>query len=173
MTSFASRIVALYRVQVSMLGLLALGENDNAVPAAVDGRGALWTRDALSSDIRDGVTVFDIFSTPAAATAPSATVAAPGSPRRNVLRSLSGSISGVAAAQGMLTIVVRDGASGVGAIRWSVNVGPVLIGESQVFSFDNLYIAASNNTALTIEFTAAPAAGNFASIAGSGTIVGE
>lgn len=166
------RLVPLFHVVQTMLGATQIFTNDVGAPAAIDRRGALWVRDANADDIRDGVTVFDIFSTPAAATAPSVTQAAPGNSRRNVLQTLAFNISAVAAAQPMLTVVVRDGASGVGTIRWSLNIGPILIGESQSFSISGLGIAATNNTALTIEFTAAPAGGNFASIAGTGTIVG-
>lgn len=165
------RITPIFRAHLSMLGAqVSLSDGVPAV-AQVDGVGALWVHDIASSDVRDGINAFDIFNTPAAAIQATATVAAPGNGKRNLIRSLSGSISAVAAAQPMLTIVIRDGASGVGTIRWSVNVGPILIGESKVFSFDNLNISSSNNTALTVEFTAAPAAGNFESIAATGTII--
>lgn len=109
------------------------------------------------------------FDTPAAAAAPVA--AAPADAALvNVLNNLVVTLNAVAA-QGVLTVVVRDGATGVGAIIYSFFIGPLAAGTSQVVQLQDLDLRnAAVNTALTVETTAAPAATNFASIAWQGIL---
>jgi hypothetical protein len=72
---------------------------------------------------------------------------------------------GAVAAQTVLQIVLRDGASGAGAIIWGLTVGPIPAGSSVSFSQGGLNIPGTRGNAMTLEFTAAPVATNFESVA--------
>lgn len=69
---------------------------------------------------------------------------------------------GDTAAGAVKTLVIRDGATGVGAIIWSINIGPLLAGDSKqgTITWPPGYGPgnAAINTALTAEFTTASAA---------------
>jgi hypothetical protein len=83
-----------------------------------------------------------------------------------VCKSITVSIAAVAA-QGAINVVLRDGATGVGAILWQA----VLIaaaGTSDRITLSGLNIAGSAGNAMTLETTAAPAATNFAVVSLSG-----
>lgn len=110
---------------------------------------------------------FSIFSTPAAATQATATQPAAGATARNVITSLAWTV-GAVAAQAVLTLVVRDGASGVGPIIWAQTVGPLAAAGQLSGQLPGLNITGSLNTDMTVEFTAAPAATNFESVAATG-----
>lgn len=86
---------------------------------------------------------------------------------RNICTSIQGNVSAVAA-QGVLVLVLRDGATGVGTIIWSTNLGPVLVGSNVPFALSGLNIPGTTGNQMTLEFTAAPAAGNFESVAMTG-----
>jgi hypothetical protein len=103
---------------------------------------------------------------PAAATQATATRAAGGAGVRHVLRSITVSV-GCVALQAPLGVVVRDGASGAGTIIWRALLGGAA-GEVDTITLTGLNIAGSDNTAMTVETLAAPAATNFATVHASG-----
>lgn len=103
---------------------------------------------------------------PAAATQATITRAAGGLNVRHVCRSITVTLLGVAA-QAPIEIFLRDGATGVGTILWSARL-QCLAGDAQHIALSDLNIVGSSNTAMTLEFGAAPAATNFASVALTG-----
>jgi hypothetical protein len=109
------------------------------------------------------------FQTPAAATQATCNFAAIAG-ARNICKSITWAVEAIIA-QGDLTLVLRDGATGVGAILWAMRAGSYVIGTSGNYSISGLDIVGSVNTAMTLEFTAAPAAGNFESVAMTGIFV--
>jgi hypothetical protein len=103
---------------------------------------------------------------PAAATQATITRAAGGAGVRHVCRSITVSLLAVAA-QGQIIVNLRDGGTGAGTILWSA--GFVLAaGSSDRIALSGLNIVGTANTAMTLEFAAAPAATNFAQVALSG-----
>jgi hypothetical protein len=111
---------------------------------------------------------FSLVHTPAAATQATKTIAAAGPGIRHVLRSLVATLATGATAQAVAaTVVVRDGATGVGAIIWAQQV---IIPANIAWTVmpTDLLLAGSPNTAMTLEFTAAGVAGSFESISGTG-----
>jgi len=106
------------------------------------------------------------FQTPAAATQATCNRAGLAG-NRNICNSIQANVSAVAI-QGVLVLVLRDGASGVGAILWSTNLGPVVIGSNIPFAISGLNIVGTSGNQMTLEFTAAPAATNFESVAMTG-----
>lgn len=105
-----------------------------------------------------------IVSAPAANTIASATKAAGGAGIRHVLRSLVANVQLVTAASFTAAApvywVVRDGASGAGAILYQ--------GLSTAATLSGLNIMGSPNVAMTVEYTVAPGATNFEVISASG-----
>lgn len=100
---------------------------------------------------------WSITSFPATNTVASATKAAGGVGVRHVLQTLSFDLfdpDGATVTSG-LRIVVRDGATGVGAILWNgfVSGGPTTVIDHKQLS--GLNIIGSPNTAMTVEFVAA------------------
>lgn len=75
-----------------------------------------------------------------------------------VCRSITASISAVNV-QGAINVVLRDGASGAGAILWSCGF-VVPAGNSDRVAITGLNIAGTAGEDMTLEFTGAPAAGN-------------
>lgn len=72
------------------------------------------------------------------------------------------------AAQGELELQIRDGASAAGTVLWQLGIIlPVAAGARSIV-LSNLGIIGSPNTAMTIEFATAPAAGNFQRVNASG-----
>ena len=170
---FPQRLTALFNITNEPLLIAALPERGAMIPAAVDGRGIVWTRDSglpapagIPAAGTNGAPLA-WFDTPAAATAPDADTPAGGVGFRNVLDTLIVTLNSVAA-QGVLTVVVRDGATGAGAILWSVIIGPLGAAASQIFTISGLNIVGSDDTEMTVETTGAPAATNFCSIACTG-----
>jgi hypothetical protein len=155
----------------SLLGSRMAG--GTAVVVAVDGVGVMWTRSADATLPAPAAPTpgapLTFFDTPAAATAPDADTPAQGAGTINVLDTLTVSLNAVAA-QGVLTVVVRDGATGAGAILYSFFIGPLAAGTSMVVQLTDLNIRGTADTELTVETTAAPAATNFCSIACTGHI---
>src|SRR5579864_6300261 len=85
----------------------------------------------------------------------------------NVPTLLSWSFGDTAAVAAPLTLVLRDGASGVGPILWQKRLGPLLAGtftEGNIIIPVGQGIPGSGNTAMTLEFTAAPAATGFQTV---------
>lgn len=109
---------------------------------------------------------FGIQHTPAAAAQATISRAAGGAGVRHIATAITIAIAPVAA-QAPLIFNLRDGASGVGAILWSVTLtAPAGVG--QVVTISGLSIPGTANTAMTLESAAAPAATNFATVALSG-----
>lgn len=75
---------------------------------------------------------------------------------------------GDTAAIATATVVVRDGASGVGPILWQKEIGPLpansYVQDSMIIPFGQ-GMPGSANTAMTVEFLAAPAATGIQSVA--------
>lgn len=103
---------------------------------------------------------------PAAATQATITRAAGGAGTRHVCTSITVSIAAVAA-QGAITFNLRDGATGAGTILWSVTL-IAAAGTGRDVTISDLHIVGSDNTAMTLESAAAPAATNFATVALTG-----
>lgn len=112
-------------------------------------------------------TGWTLFNNPAAATQATATKAAVPS-MRHVISSLSWTLSAGATAQAAaLSLVVRDGPSGTGTILWGKQ-GIIPINGLWEGSISDLNITGSIGNAMTIEFTAAGAAGTFQSFTACG-----
>ncbi|MGH7744387.1 MAG: hypothetical protein ACREQ5_06135 [Candidatus Dormibacteria bacterium] len=107
-----------------------------------------------------------LVNAPVAATQATATRAAGAAGVRHVLTSINASINATAA-QGQVSVVVRDGATGVGTIIWEDRLSAVIGTDSRV-SLSGLNIVGSAATAMTVEFTAAPAATNFETVSATG-----
>lgn len=129
-------------------------DQQQPVMMAVDSQGGL----IISGQQSDGFLnhSFILMSWPAAATQPTATKAATSDGHRHIITQISANISAIGAAQVQMSLVVRDGASGVGTILWQHDFGPVLSGDSKSIEVSGLNIIGTLDTDLTIEFTAAP-----------------
>lgn len=109
---------------------------------------------------------WSIFSAPGAAVQATATIAAsPGV--SHVLRTISASLQAVAAQAAPVQVVVRDGASGVGAIIWTERLF-VTTGFDIRFTMTGLTLKGTAGNAMTVEFTGAAAAGNFETLSATG-----
>jgi hypothetical protein len=106
-----------------------------------------------------------ITSAPAAAAVATITRAADPT-GRHVCNTITATLT-CAAAQTSLLVVLRDGATGVGPILWQGRMA-CLAGDGQTLVVSGLNIVGSLNTAMTLEFTAAPAATNFETVALTG-----
>lgn len=106
-----------------------------------------------------------IRSQPAAATQATVSRAAVAS-TRHVCKSITLSLLGVAA-QGPIEFFLRDGATGAGAVLWSIRL-QCPAGDVRTIVLSGVNIVGSVNTAMTLESGAAPAATNFASVALTG-----
>lgn len=116
----------------------------------------------------DGPGDWSVTHAPAANTIATITRAAGGAGVRHKCTSIMAALTAAgAAATPALTIVLRDGATGVGTILWSATHMAGL-GFADEVSLAGLNIVGSANTAMTLEFSAAPGAGNFASVAMTG-----
>ena len=113
---------------------------------------------------------WSVVSAPAANTQPVATKAA-NPAARHIATNLVASLAAAAGVQPALYIVIRDGASGAGAIIWQALIGPIPSGQTNpelVFDIPNMVGTA--NTPMTAEFittggaAGAPALGNFGAI---------
>lgn len=79
---------------------------------------------------------------------------------RHVGTTCSGSVNTVAA-QTPLTLSLRDGATGAGTVVWSAVVGGCAITTTCVVTSPVLNVLGTANTAMTCEWSGAPATGNF------------
>jgi hypothetical protein len=107
-------------------------------------------------------------SEPAANTTATATRAAGGAGVRHVLTSVNASLIGVAAIAAPISVVVRDGATGVGAILWRDKLFTPAAGSRDRLTISGLNIVGSVNTAITVEFTGGPGATNFEVLSATG-----
>jgi hypothetical protein len=111
---------------------------------------------------------WSVTNTPAAATAATITKAAAAAGIRHIATGISVTLAAGATAQAAAIIVaLRDGLTGAGAILWSKQVILPVNGVWD-FNLSGLDIVGSAATAMTLEFTSAPAAGVFASVSLTG-----
>jgi hypothetical protein len=75
----------------------------------------------------------------------------------HVCKAISVSIAAGAAAQGPITVVLRDGATGVGTIKWSKTLSAPANGSASVDP-SGLSIVGTRGNQMTLEFTAGGAA---------------
>lgn len=105
---------------------------------------------------------WSVFHNPAVTTQATITKAAAGAGLRHICTGLSYSLSAVVG-QPLISVALRDGASGAGTILWQkqyiLPAGAVL-----EVNISDLNIPGSPNTAMTLEFSAAPAATNLESV---------
>ena len=115
---------------------------------------------------------WSINHTPAAATQATITRAAGGASVRHVATSISAYlIIQPTINQPVITLNLRDGGTGAGTILWSRNIGvgaALANGGEQSVELSGLKIVGSANTAMTLEFSAAGAAGTIQSVALTG-----
>lgn len=128
---------------------------DNETAALMcDKWGVLWTRNIpASSELRKNAN-----SNPGVGLVASATLAAVGAAYNAVLITAS---YGDTAAASSRTLVLRNGASGVGPIIWQMEVGPIVANDSKqiIVPFTPGFCPyGSFLTPMCLEFTAAPAA---------------
>lgn len=107
------------------------------------------------------------FHTPAVSTQATATKAAGGASVRHVCRSICYTHDAVAA-QTAITINLRDGATGAGALLWSKTIKLAIAAQPLDVNIPGLNIFGSANTAMTLEFSGAPVATNTQSVAMTG-----
>lgn len=103
---------------------------------------------------------------PAAATQATATRAAVAGVK-HILKSIQASLQAVAAQAAPVTCVVRDGLTGAGAILWQDRL-IATVGTNGQISVVGLNIVGTSGNAITVEFTAAPAATNFETVSATG-----
>lgn len=112
----------------------------------------------------NGANSWSVYHTPAAATVATISVAA-----NNTLRHVATSVTvciGAVANQAPIQFVLRDGATGAGTILWATRVGGLANTSNCVHAPG--YWRGSNNVAMTVESSSAPAATNFATVSVSG-----
>lgn len=108
---------------------------------------------------------------PAVSTRATVTRGAGGAQVRNVCTGFGFTLNAVAAITVPVVVNLRDGATGVGTILWTGRyTAPV--GTTFALDLSGLNIVGSPNTAMTFEFAAAPAAGDFQSVNIQGYRVG-
>lgn len=103
---------------------------------------------------------------PAVSTRATITRAAGAAGVRHVCRSITASLVAVAA-QTIVDVLLRDGATGAGTVLWSARL-QVQAGDSKQITLTGLNIVGSAATAMTLEFSAAPVATNFEGVAMTG-----
>lgn len=99
----------------------------------------------------------------------SASQAAGGAGRRNVCKAISATVGRISAA-GSFRLNLRDGASGLGTILDSWEIGVPNTGDSNSIEISGLNIVGSANTAMTLEF-ATNAVANIQSVNLNGIII--
>jgi len=106
---------------------------------------------------------FNLVHTPAAAAQATISQAAGAAGVRNVCSGIAFSLQTIGTIQPPIQVNLRDGASGAGAILWSMTIGAAV---SSLFAFavSGLNIQGSPATAMTLEISAAPAAAASASV---------
>jgi hypothetical protein len=73
------------------------------------------------------------------------------------------------AATGQLNVVLRDGATGVGAVLWAGTLSiPAVAGECRVFTVSGLFIIGTAGNAMTLEFQTAGGANTFETVSLTG-----
>lgn len=107
---------------------------------------------------------------PAANTKATITQAAGGAGVRHVCRSITATVVGLAAAaEAVVVVQLRDGATGAGTVLWSTNLLITGTTGSQVgVTLPGLNIVGSDDTAMTLEFVGAGGASTYESVALTG-----
>jgi hypothetical protein len=145
------------------LGYLYNGATGNPNAALDRMRSASAVNQALALKIGNpAVALVGNWSTqhdPAAAAQATITRAAGAAGVRHIATSIHASLSGGAAASGVMKVYLRDGAAGVGAILWSGNLQVAALGHAHI-DLSALSIVGSAATAMTLEFAAAAGAGS-------------
>jgi hypothetical protein len=161
------RFVPILRATLDVTGLQSAPVEGTCMVPVCDATGVTLVRIAGSTPSVTTPAGGNVSSTPGAGAKASATAPAVLNKKWNAV-SLSWSLGDTAAVAAPLTVVLRDGASGVGTILWSTQIGPLLAGTSRSdsivwppgFGPGN----AAVNTALTLEFLNAPAGTGFESV---------
>lgn len=103
-------------------------------------------------------------SAPAIGVIATVTKAAGGAGTRHVCTSIHATFNTTATAGAAVNLALRDGATGVGAALWNRRL-IVPANQNIVIDVTGLNIVGSDNTAMTFEFTAAPPADGYQSVA--------
>lgn len=149
------------------LAVSIVGQPISVLPANAATAAALSTQPVSNVQLVTSPGEWTLTNAPSVSTQATATRAAGGATVRHVLKSIQASLQAVVAQAAPVVAVVRDGATGVGTILWQDRlIAPA--GFNAVISIDGLNIVGSLNTAMTVEFTAAPVATNFETISASG-----
>jgi len=154
----------------------------SAVPgpaAGLPSTGLPVNPDALSSDI-DSIVAHESWvkntwaqgHLPAANTQATTTKAAPGAGLRNVCTGITATIAASAAPAAVVALVVlRDGATGVGAVLWADYVALTAVaGAVSKINLSGLRIRGSANTQMTLEFALAGGANTLEVVSMQGAI---
>jgi hypothetical protein len=133
------------------------------LPSNVASAAAQSTQPISNVETVTGPGQWTLTSAPVAATQATATRAAGGGTVRHVLTNIQASLQAVAAQATPLVFEVLDGAT----VLWTDRlIAPA--GYNASISMEGLALVGSANTAMTVEFTAAPAATNFCTISCTG-----
>ena len=119
---------------------------------------------------------WSVVHTPAVNTRATATKAAGGAGLRHICTSLTVVLVAdtTAPAAVVLTVELRDGATGAGTIVWQERISlPAVAGVMNGIVVPNLHIRGTANTAMTLEFSAAGGANTFESVTMTGVTVAE
>lgn len=106
---------------------------------------------------------WSVVSTPVAATQATASKAAAGANMRHFCTGIYAAITTVGTLQGPIQLNLRDGATGAGAILWSMSFQLPVNGIA-IVQISDLNIPGSSNTAMTLEFSAAGVAASQESV---------
>jgi hypothetical protein len=119
---------------------------------------------------------WSVVHTPAANTQATATKAAGGASLRHICTGITVVLAAdtTAPAAVVLTVELRDGATGAGTIVWQGRISlPAVAGAMSGIVVPNLHIRGTANTAMTLEFSAAGGANTFQSVTMTGVTVTE
>ena len=132
-----------------------------------------WQR-TLHEDAAAGI--FSKHHVPAANTQATATQAAAGDGKRNVCTWLTVTLAAGATAPAAVNVSVSliDGATGGTTYLWRMTLSLAAVaGQSNEFGLSGLWLVGSQNTAMTLEFSAAGGLNTFESVSFGGTTISE
>lgn len=125
---------------------------------------ALASGDGVECNTEPGF--WSVQHTPAAAT--QATITQPAvAGARHICKAITATVAAAATAQGPINVVLRDGPSGSGTIKWSAKLSAPANGCANI-AITGLSIVGSVNTPMTLEFAAAGAAATEQAVSLSG-----
>jgi hypothetical protein len=162
--STANTVIGRLKALIALLPA-SLGQKAMAASLAV----VLASDQGSLPTLPGGATRWAVVHTPAVSVKATITQAAAGVGIRNYCTSIMATFfNSAAAAVSVITVNVRDGASGAGTVLWTGNLAVSATGGSGgVLQLSDLGIRGTANTAMTIEFTAL-VAGCFESVAMEG-----